>query len=132
MIDVEQGALCSLEQDRLPRPETFPQQERGVGDVWLEPLGVGRVLGDDVVGVHRQRVVDPGQDLVLLHQGGLHLLPEDLGVEQVLHPDPEAGVLVGVGGPDPALGGADPVLPQIALDGSVELAVIGHDQVGIG
>ena len=82
-----------------------------------------------VFGVHGQRVVDPGQDLVLLHERCLDLLPEDLGIEQVLDPDPEPGVFVGVGGADALLGRADLVLAQIALDGGVELAVVGHDQM---
>src|SRR5690625_5754453 len=52
-------------------------------------------------------IVDLDQDLVLLVQSALHLLPEDLLVEEVGDPDAHAAHLVRVGGADAAAGGAD-------------------------
>ena len=78
MVDVEQ-VLGTLEQDLLAGLEAFPEEQRGVGDVGLEAFGVPGVFLDDHFWVHGQRVVDPRQDLVLLHEGSLHLLRKILG-----------------------------------------------------
>ena len=51
------------------------------------------VPGGDVVGRERQPVVDPSQDGVLLLQRLVQLGPEDLRVEEVLHPQPERNAL---------------------------------------
>ena len=72
------------------------------------------------------------QRLLLGGEGGPDLGPQDLLVEQVLDPDPEAQRLVGVAGPDPAPGGADRELPELDLSGGVEEHVVGHDQVRVG
>ncbi len=78
-----------------------------------------------------QAVVDLGQHAVLLAQREVELLAEDLGVEQVLHAQADAQRLVGVGGADAALGGAELVLAQEALGDAVELLVVRHDQVRV-
>ena len=54
-----------------------------------------------------------------------------LGSRQVLYPQPHPGGLVGIGGADPPLGGAQFVLAQVALGEPVQLVVVGHDQVGV-
>ena len=61
----------------------------------------------------------------------VQLLAEDLGVEKVLDPKPDAGGLVGVGRPYPPPGRAQAVLAQVALRHPVQLLVVGHDQVGV-
>jgi hypothetical protein len=58
VVDVEQGALCPLEEDLLARLQAFPEEERRVGHVGLESIGVPGVLLDDLVGVDGQCVVD--------------------------------------------------------------------------
>ena len=90
-----------------------------------------QVLLADLVGVERQAVVDLGQHAVLLAQREVELLAEDLGVEQVLHAQADAQRLVGVGGADAALGGAELVLAEEALGDAVELLVVRHDQVRV-
>ena len=93
--------------------------------MWLQLFCVFQILSDNLVGIHRQRVVDPREDLVLFVESRLDLLSEDLLVEEILHPDPKAGVLVGIGGSDPLLGGADLVLAEVPLDRRIQFAVIG-------
>ena len=90
------------------------------------------VLLDDLVDVDRLAVVDLDQDLVLLLQGALELLPEDRQVEQVLHADADAGDLVAVGGADAAAGGADLALAQEPLGDLIQGPVVRHDQVRVG
>ena len=92
---------------------------------------IAEVLLADLVGVERQPVVDLGQHAVLLAQREVELLAEDLGVEQVLHAQADAQRLVGVGGTDAALGGAELVLAEEALGDAVELLVVRHDQVRV-
>ena len=95
----------------------------------------GRVLPQvavgDVVGRQRKTVVHLGQDGVLLLERHVELLPEDLGVEEVLHPHTHPGGLVRVGRTDPTLGRPQRVLAQEALGHPVQLLVVGHDQVRV-
>ena len=68
VVDVEQRALRALEQHPLAGVERLAEQQPGVGDAVLEPLGVRDVLLDHLVDVDRLAVVDLDQDLVLLPQ----------------------------------------------------------------
>ncbi len=131
MVDIQQCPLSALEQDFVSGLDGVPQQERRVRHVRPQQVRIAEILIDDLVGLHREGVVDPGKDLVLVLEGRFDLLAEDLLIEQVLDPDPDAGVLVGVGGSYPFPSSAYPVLPQVALNGGVELLVVGHDQVGV-
>ena len=98
-------------------------------------LDTGGVLAQvavrDLPGVHGQAVVDLGQDGVLLLEHDVELLAEDLGVEEVLDAQADAGGLVGVGGADAALGRPEGVLAQEALGHPVQLLVVRHDQMGV-
>ena len=108
------------------------QQQPGVGDERLEPLGVGEVLLDHGVDVEPLAVVDLEQDLVLLPQHQLELLAQDARVEQILHADAHPGHLVAVGGADPATGRADPGRAQVPLDHPVKRPVMRHHQMRVG
>src|SRR3989337_511485 len=70
-----------------PSNSTFAPSSRAS---WTKPTESA------VVGRKGQTVGDLGQDEVLLLEDDLELLPEDLGVEQVLDPQADAGRLVGV------------------------------------
>ena len=131
VIEVQQRPLRPLQQDRLAALQRLVQQHRGVGDVGAQALGVDRVLGLDVGRLHRQAVVDAGEDRVLLAQDHVELLAEDLHVVEVLDAQADPRRLVGVGRPDAAPGGAQPLAAQVALRDRVELAVVGHDQVRV-
>ena len=82
--------------------------------------------------IDRQLVVDLGQERVLLFEHDVELLLEDLAVEEVLHAQPDARCLVGVGRADAALGRAELVLAQVPLGDAIEGLVIGQDQVRVG
>ena len=77
-------------------------------------------------------VVDLDQDLVLLVERSLDLLPQDRRVEEILHPNAQAGDLVAVGRADAAAGGADLGLAEETLGHLVQSHVIRRDQVRIG
>ncbi len=132
MVEVEEGGLGALEQHVLSGVEGVVHEAHGVGDVVLE---AGAVLVEvaigDLVGVERELVEDLGQDLVLLLGQDLELGPEDLRVEEVLHPQPHAGRLVGVGGPDAPLGGAELGPPEAPFGEAVDLLVEREDQVRV-
>ena len=89
------------------------------------------VLVGDLARVQRQLVEDLGQDRVLLLGQHLELGPEDLRVEQVLDPQADPRRLVGVGGADAALGGAELAAAEAALGEPVDLLVVREDQVGV-
>jgi hypothetical protein len=131
VVEVEQRALGSLEQDALARGEGLVDEERGVRDERPQPPRVALVAGGDVLEGERLVVVHALQPDVLLGEGGLDLLAQDLRVEQVLDADPDPGGLVGVGRPDPTPSGADLQLAEPLLAGAVERDVPGHDQVGV-
>jgi hypothetical protein len=132
VVEVEERGLRSFEQHVLVRFEGLVHEVDRVGDHRRDPWRAHvEVLGGDVVGRQRELVVDLGQDRVLLFEDHVELLAEDLGVEQVLHAQADARRLVGVGRADAALGGAQLVLAQPALDDLVELLVVREDQVGV-
>ena len=107
MVDVEQRRLAALEQHGLARVERLAQHQRGVGDHRPQPVGVREELLDHLVDRDRAAVVDLDQQAVLTLERALDLLPQDLLVEQVLHPDADPVHLVGVRRADAAAGGAD-------------------------
>ncbi len=132
VVEVEEGRLGPLEQDLAPVVHGVVDHADGVAHHGLDPGGVlTQVAVGDVPGVERQPVVHLGQDGVLLLERHVELLAEDLGVEEVLDPQPDAGRLVGVGRADAALGRAQRVLAQEALGHPVQLLVVRHDQVGV-
>ena len=132
VVEVEERGLGALEQDVRAPFEGVVQEAHRVGHHRGDAGGqLVEVQAADVVGRQRQAVVDLGQDLVLLLQDDVELLAEDLGVEEVLDPQSDPRRLVGVGGPDAPLGGAQLVLAEVPLRQLVELVVVGHDQVRI-
>src|SRR6185312_600558 len=100
VVHVEHGGLGALEQHHLALVQRPAQGQGRVGHVGAEPLGVLLVVGRDRLGFDSAAVVDLGQDLVLLPQHQVKLLPQDAGVEQVLDADPGPGDLVAVGRAD--------------------------------
>ena len=92
---------------------------------------MGQVGFGNLVCVHGETVVEPGQQEVLLLEHDVQLLPKDRRIEQVLHAKTDPRDLVGVRRPDPALRGPEPVLPEVSLGDLVDLQVIGHHQVGV-
>ena len=107
VVDVEHGGLRALEEHDLAGVERLVEHEGGVGDHRAQPLGVGEQVVDDLVDGDRAAVVDLHEQVVLLLEGALDLLAQDVLVEEVLDADAEPVDLVGVGRADAAAGGAD-------------------------
>ena len=132
MVHVEQRALRAFEEDVLVGLECLVDDRGGVGDHREDPLGVAQVLLGDLLDGVRGEVVDLGEDVVLLVQRGLELLAEDVLVGEVLDAQAHAARLVHIRGADTAAGGADLVVAEASLAGTVEVAVVRHDQVRVG
>ena len=132
VVEVEQRPLGALEDHGPAGVERLPAEVRGVGDERLEPVAVAQVLLGHRVEVEPRVLGERAQHLLLGLQRGHDLLAQDLRVEEVLDPDPEAGGLVRVAGADAALRGADLELAELRLARRVEHHVVGHDQVGVG
>ena len=132
MVDVEQRRLAALEQHRLAAVERLVEQQRGVDDHRPQPVGVGEQLVDDLVDGDRAAVVDLHEQVVLLVERALDLLPQDVLVEQVLHADADAVHLVGVRRTDAAPRRTDLAAAEEALGDLVERAVVRRDDVGVG
>ncbi len=69
--------------------------------------------------------------LILVGQRPLDLLSQNRLVEDVLHPDPDAGDLVAVGRPDTSPRRANLALAQESLGDLVECHVVRRDQVRV-
>ena len=91
---------------------------------------VAEQLVGHLVRVEHADVVALQQEVLLL-QRRLDLAPQDLLVQQVLHADADARVLVHVARADAAAGGADLVLAELLLVGAVQQQVVRHDEVGV-
>ena len=111
--------------------ERLIDEQRSVGHIGAKPLGAGLHPLGELLYLERSGVVEAFQHDVFLRQSGLELLAEDLGVEDVLHPDAEARRLVGVRGTDSSAGRPDLELPEPPLAGRVDRDVPRHDQVGV-
>src|SRR5690606_15553231 len=72
------------------------------------------------------------EHLVLELERRLDLLTQNTLVEDVLDANADTVNLVGIGGADPAPGGADLPLPKKALSDLVERAVVRGDHVRVG
>ena len=132
MVDVEVVGLGPLEQHHISAIEGVVDEPSRIDDVRTDGLGVRQQRLDDRVGLDGTAVVDLDQQLVLLVEGRLDLLPQDRLVEDVLDAHPHAVDLVGIGGTDTATGGADAPLAQETLGDLVEHLVVLGDDVGVG
>ena len=132
MVDVQQCALRSLEQDVVAVANGFAEHEPGVGDAVPEALRLFQHRVHDPAGIERLAVVDLDQDLVLDVERCLDLLGQDRRIEQVLHADPESGHLVLVGRPDATPRCPDLGLAQVPLGDLIDGHVVRHDQVRVG
>ena len=105
--------------------------EGRVRDEWAQPLRIALVLRRDRLEVEGLRLVHALEPEILLREGDLDLLAEDLRVEDVLDANAEPHRLVGVAGADPALRRADRKLAEPPLARLVDREVPRHDQVGV-
>ena len=114
VVEVEERGLRALEQHVLAGLERLVHQADGVGDVRLEPrrelaeVAVGDLVGRRAAGGCRPW---PGRRSSPCSTTS-SFCPEDLRVEQVLHPQADAQRLVGVGRADAPPGGAELVAPR--------------------
>ncbi|ETZ86467.1 hypothetical protein L829_0004 [Mycobacteroides abscessus MAB_030201_1075] len=131
MIDVQQGALRALQQDRLAALERLIELQAGIGDAVLESLGLFEHPIDNLIRVQRLAVVDLDQHLVLEFQCGMHLLAQRFLVQDVGDPDPDARHLVLIAGPDTTAGGANLLGSQISFGHLVDRDVVRHQQMRI-
>ena len=131
VVDVEQGALRALQQNGLASLQRLAQQQPGVGNAVGESLRLDKQRLGYLVYVQCLPVVDLHQHLVLELQRGADLGGQELRVEYISHPDTDTGDLVLIAGPDTAAGGADLLVPEIALGDLVDGDVVGHQQMRV-
>ena len=131
MVDIEQRCLRALEQDRFALLEHVVEQKRTLADVRAETLCVGAELVPQLV----DRVGGQIEELLELRIDAIECdaaaFAEDALIEQVLHAQTDACHLILVARADAPLGGADVVLAQALLERTVEIAVIGHDDMSV-
>ncbi len=131
MVEVEQRRLGGLEQHVFPGAERRVDVERRVRDERAQALGVAFVLRRDRLEVERLRLVHALEPEILLREGDLDLLSQDLRVEHVLHADAEPHRLVRVTGADAASRRTDRELAEAPLARLVDREMPRHDQVGV-
>ena len=129
MVDVEQGALGPLEENGLALGQGRVQHMGALAHIGSEDARVGQVLVADFLDGVGVQTVDLLQDGVLLGQHRLELQAKDLLVQQVLHADALATHFILVARTDAALGGADLLVAEALLVGTVEVLVVGHDEM---
>ena len=130
-VEVEQRALCALEEDFLAGLDCFIGHNGGVAYHRAQTVGIDLVLLDDRVRVDRLAAVNAGNDTVLACAGLADDFLEALFVDEIMHADAAALGLVHVGRADALLGGADggAFLGLLCLAQRVKLEVPRHDAV---
>ena len=131
VVYVEHRRLGSLKKNVLARFELLVEKERALDDVGTQALGIGQVGLADLCCAVAGKLVDLLEDGIGVGQGCLELLAKDLLVEHVLHAQAGAVHLVHIGGTDSTLCGADEILAEPLLVRSVEVLVVGHNDVGV-
>ena len=131
MVDVQQSALRTFEQNGLAALEGEVELQARVRDAVLETLGLRQYLFDDLLRVECLAVVDLDQHLVLEFECCFDLLGQDLLVKDVRGTDTDTGDLVLVARADTAAGRADLLRSQEAFGDLVDGHVVRHDQVRI-
>ncbi len=131
VVDVEERALGSLEDDVVSTSKGVLDQPGGVGQVGSQALAPGHRLGDQRFGVEGRRPGHRREQRVLVRQDPGQAVAEGRLVEQVLHPEAEARRPVGIGGSDPAVRRPDLLAVESRLHRPVQGDVVRHDHVGV-
>ena len=129
MVDVEERALGSLQEDVVAAPEGILDEPRHVGEMRSQPSAPGEALLDerlDLEPLVRQERAEHG---VLLGQDPGELRAQRVGVEQVLEAQACPGRAILVRRPDPPSGRPHLRLAEARLAGDVEGAVVRQDHV---
>ena len=130
-VEVEQRALCTLEQHLLAGLDSIIGHNGGVAHHRTQTVCVNLVLCDNSVRVDRLAAVNAGNHAVLAGTGLADNLLETLCVYKIVHADAAALGLVHVGRADALLGGADrgAFLGLLCLAERIQLKVPRHDAV---
>ena len=132
MVDVEEGALGTLQQHGLTGLQGVVEQQPGVSDAVREALRLSQQSVGDLGRVQGLAVVNLDQHLVLELQRCADLGGQQAGIQHVGDPDADAGDLVLIARTDSAAGGADLLTAQIPLGHLVDGDVVRHQQMGVG
>ncbi len=116
---------------RSPALQRAIDEERRVRDVRRQPLGEAELRRHDLLDVVGLELVHALEPDVLLLDGELELLAQDLRVEEILDANPDARGLVRVGGADAAPGRSDLKAAEPALARAVERDVPGHHEMRV-
>src|SRR6185369_17278719 len=99
-IEVEQCSLRPFEYDVSTVESGLGNQRKRVGDIGTEPIGVGRILGDDRLRIERIGIINPGQNEVLLGNELADARCKARTVHQFVNANPYSRRLVSVCGTD--------------------------------
>ncbi len=128
MVEVEERALGSLEEDMLAAREGGLDQPGRIVEVGSQPFAPADGVVDERIDRERLRAHRREQE-VLVGEQAPEPLAEHGRVEQVLHPQAQPPGAVGVGRPDAAPGRPHLGAVEPRLVGPVEREVVRHDHV---
>ncbi len=132
MIDVEECGLAAFKEHNFVLVQRLVQHQRRVNDHGLEPLGEAQEVLNNFVHADVAPVVYLQQQLVLLPERALDLLPQDRLVVEVLGTDTQPGDLVHIRRSNAAAGGANSPFAEEPLGDLVHHLVERSDQVRVG
>ena len=129
VVDVQQRALRALEQHAAVGLDRVEQEGRRVGHVWRQPLGVGVILVEYLLGVEPDVGRKGGEHFVLRAYDPLDP-PTEVGPIHVAGAHGQrAADLVAVARTDAAQRGADRFVAALPVQQAVLLEVPGEDHV---
>ena len=130
MAHIEERALRALEEHPLACPPGVADEAPAVGSKGGQPLRCGGKLRGEGLDGHLG-AAQPAQRGVAIGHDGLKPVEETSGLEKVADADAAAADHVFVAGPDAAARGANLGVAARRLAPEVDVAVVGHDDVGI-
>ena len=131
VVDIQQGSLGTLEQQRLALVDHIVEQKTRLADIGTQALGVRQILLANLVDRVGGQVIEKRQLGIDAGERDLELLTEEVLVQHILHAQADTGHLVLIARTDAAPRGTDVVLAQQRLERTVQIHVVRHDDVRV-
>ena len=129
MIDIEEGALRSLEKHALAGAYLLVEQKAGIRDVGLQLFPKSLITTMDIIEVERFLFEDRFQVNIFFLDIVLELLAKGVFFQEIDEANADPRYLVFVSRPDAASGGADLAFTAKSLASQIDGFVVRHDQV---
>ena len=131
VIDVKEGRLAALHKQGFTLIKRLIEQLSSINNHGLKPLSEREEIIHNLVHLNMAAVIHLHQQLILLPQRALNLLPQNRLIQNILHTNTQAAHLIHIGGPNTAPGRTNRALTQETLRDLIHRLMVRGHQVGV-